>query len=139
LESIAFGTRAIVEAFRHGGVPIEGLVAVGGVAAKSPLLMQITADVTQMTITVPDSDNTAARGSAVLASVAAGVFASADEAVTMLAPPPRTVYDRRPAEARVYDEWYSLYEELYRHFGERQAGWMHQLRRVQRSAIAGEA
>lgn len=38
-EATAFGTRVIVEAFEEGGVPIQELYVVGGIARKSKMLM----------------------------------------------------------------------------------------------------
>jgi L-ribulokinase len=45
IEATAYGTRVIVEAFQHNGVPIHELVACGGLPEKNKLLMQIYADV----------------------------------------------------------------------------------------------
>ena len=46
IEATAFGTRVIIETFESNGVPIHDIVACGGLAEKSPLIMQIYADVT---------------------------------------------------------------------------------------------
>ena len=45
IEATAYGTKAIVERFKREGVPIRRIVAIGGVARKSKLVMQIVADV----------------------------------------------------------------------------------------------
>ena len=46
IEATAYGTRVIVEAFENNGVPVNELVACGGLPEKNKLLMQIYADVT---------------------------------------------------------------------------------------------
>src|SRR5208337_118559 len=43
VEATAFGSRAIVEQFRKEGVPINAVIAQGGIARKSPFVMQVTA------------------------------------------------------------------------------------------------
>lgn len=50
LESTAFGTRVIIDAFREAGVAVGDLVIAGGLV-KNPLLMQIYADVTGLPLT----------------------------------------------------------------------------------------
>src|ERR1700727_1817432 len=73
LESTAFGTRVIVEAFESSGVPVtEGIVA-GGLL-KNELLMQIYADVTRHSLSVIDSDQGPALGAAIHAAGAAGAY-----------------------------------------------------------------
>ena len=55
IESTAFGTRVVIDAFEDQGVPIRDIVACGGLAEKSPLVMQIFADVTGRQILLPRS------------------------------------------------------------------------------------
>ena len=73
LEATAFGTRVIVETFRDSGVPVEEFVVAGGLA-KNALLMQIYADVTRLPLSVIDSEQGPALGSAIHAAVAAGAY-----------------------------------------------------------------
>ena len=69
IEATAFGTRVIIETFEAHGVPIHDIVAAGGLAEKSPLIMQIYADVTGRTFRISASEQTPALGSAMFASV----------------------------------------------------------------------
>ena len=62
IEATAFGTRVIIETFEANGVPIHEIVACGGLAEKSPLIMQIYADVTGRPFRVSASDQTPALG-----------------------------------------------------------------------------
>ena len=73
VEATAFGSRAIVEQFRKEGIPINAVIAQGGIARKSPFVMQVTADILGMPIRVVASDQACALGAGMLAAVAAGV------------------------------------------------------------------
>jgi L-ribulokinase len=80
VESTAFGAKKIVDRFISEGVPIKGVIALGGVAKKSPFVMQIVADVFDMKIKVARSEQACALGAAMFASVAAGVHPTIDDA-----------------------------------------------------------
>jgi L-ribulokinase len=80
VESTAFGSRAIVDQFRKEGVPIDAVIALGGISRKSPFVMQVTADVLGMPIKVAASDQTVALGAGMFAAVAAGVYKNVSEA-----------------------------------------------------------
>jgi L-ribulokinase len=111
-DATAFGARAIVECFREQGVPIESIAGVGGVARKSPLVMQILADVLNMPIEIPANDQTVALGAAVFAAVAAGLYPDVLTAQKAISAPVETVYTPNPAMARVYDKIYQRYKAL---------------------------
>lgn len=80
VEATAFGAKAIVDRFINEGVRIDGVIALGGVAKKSPVVMQIVADVLNMPIKVAKSEQACALGSAMAASVVGGVHQSFEEA-----------------------------------------------------------
>ena len=73
IEATAFGTRTIVDAFEAAGVPVDRIVACGGLPQRNELLMQIYADVTGRELAVAASAQTPALGAAMFAAVAAGV------------------------------------------------------------------
>jgi L-ribulokinase len=73
VEATAFGSRAIIEQFRKEGIPINAVIAMGGIARKSPFVMQLTADILGMPIRVVTSDQACALGAGMLAAVAGGV------------------------------------------------------------------
>jgi L-ribulokinase len=112
VESTAFGARAIIERFRDEGVAIEGVIAIGGVARKSPFVMQIIADVVKMPINVPASDQCVALGAAIFAAVVAGLYPDIPSAQQMLCAPIEKTYIPNPARARLYDIIYSKYKTL---------------------------
>src|SRR5205814_10655450 len=76
IEATAFGVKWIVETLREAGVPVRRFVASGGLPAKSPLLMQIYADVLDERIKLAESEQSVALGAAILGCLAAGSAAS---------------------------------------------------------------
>jgi L-ribulokinase len=84
VEATAFGTRAIHELLRNEGVPIERVLAVGGIPKKAPYVMQVLADVLETPVLVSGVDNGSARGAAILASVVAGAYPDVESAIKVL-------------------------------------------------------
>ena len=112
IESTAFGSRAIVERFEREGVPIDKIRAIGGVARKSKLVMQIVADVLGKPIEIVSSDQSVALGAAIFASVAAKVHASVSDAQSAMKSPVEEVIMPNPALAEVYGKKYKQYVRL---------------------------
>jgi len=111
-EATAFGARAIVERFKEEGVAIEGIIGIGGVAKKSPLIMQIIADVLNMSIHIPSGDQSVALGAAMFAAVAAGLYPDIPAAQKALCSPIENIYTPDSAVVKVYDELYKKYKAL---------------------------
>ena len=80
VEATAFGSRAIVERFRREGVRIDKVIGIGGIALKSPFVMQTLSDVLDMPIQVCNTDQACALGAAMFAATAAGIYRSVEEA-----------------------------------------------------------
>jgi L-ribulokinase len=74
VEATCFGAKAIADRFVHEGVPVKGLIGLGGVARKSPYIMQVMADVMNMPIRIHKSEQTCAAGAAMFAATAAGIY-----------------------------------------------------------------
>jgi L-ribulokinase len=113
VESTAFGAKMIVDRFVEEGVRIDEVIALGGVAKKSPLVMQIVADVLNKPIKVARSEQAVALGSAMAASVVAGVHASVPEAQKAMGGGFETEYHPKPEMAQIYEDLY----EQYKRFG----------------------
>ena len=111
-EGTAFGARAIVERFRQEGVAIEGIIGVGGVARKSPFIMQTIADVLDMPIHIPANDQAVALGAAIFAAVAAGLYPDIPAAQKAICSPIDKVYSPNPDAVKAYGELYLRYQEL---------------------------
>jgi L-ribulokinase len=112
VEATAFGARAIVERFVSEGVRIDGVIALGGVAQKSGFVMQIVTDVLNMPVSVVRSEQTCALGSAMAASVVAGIHPGFLEAQKAMGSGIEKEYLPRPEFAGVYDELYQKYLKL---------------------------
>jgi L-ribulokinase len=112
VEATAFGARSIADRFRDEGVKIEGVIALGGVAKKSPFIMQTVADVMGMPIAVPRSEQTCALGAAMCAAAAAGVHPTLDAAKKAMGSGVEREYRPDPARAAVYSQIYLRYRRL---------------------------
>jgi L-ribulokinase len=109
VEATAFGSRMIAERFMEQGVPVKGVLALGGVAKKSPYIMQTLADVMNMPIRVVRSEHTCALGAAMFASVAAGVFPSVTEARRKMGKGFETLYSPIAGNVKNYEIKYKRY------------------------------
>lgn len=112
VEATAFGSRAINDRFIEEGVRIDGVIALGGVAKKSPLVMQIVADVLDMPIKVARSEQACALGSAMAASVAAGIYTSTSEAQKQMGGGIETEYQPIPENVEKYNKLYEKYKKF---------------------------
>jgi L-ribulokinase len=80
VNAICFGAKKIVDRFEEEGVKIEKVIGIGGVARKSPFIMQTLANVLNMPIVVAASDQAPALGAAIYAAVSAGIYPNVQEA-----------------------------------------------------------
>jgi len=127
LESTAFGTRVIIDAFRRAGLPVTELVIAGGLM-RNELLMQIYADVTRLPLSLAGSAQAPALGSAIHAAVAAGCYRDVPAAAAAMGRRQRDAYTPDPASAAVYDELYAEYVLLHDYLGRGGNEVMHRLR-----------
>ncbi len=109
VEATAFGARAIIERFVNEGVRVDGVIALGGVAKKSPFVMQIVTDVLNMPVSVVRSNEACALGSAMAASVVCGIHGSFEEAQQAMGSGFEKEFIPRPGAAKVYDGLYKKY------------------------------
>jgi L-ribulokinase len=133
IEATAFGTRKIVEAFTRKGVPIDKIVASGGLAQKNEVLMQIYADVLQRPIEIAAAEQTSALGAAMWAAVAGGVHRDIHLAAKRMVRPPRAVFRPNRGYAKIYDSLYAQYSRLHDYFGRDAASPMRVLRELQKA------
>lgn len=96
VESTAFGVRAMADTLVEGGVPFDSLVAIGGIAHKSPFVVQMVADVLGKDVFVSDVSQACGLGAAVNAAVAAGCWRSVGEAQTAMCTDSGLLYKARP-------------------------------------------
>jgi L-ribulokinase len=84
VEGTCFGAKAIVDRFNDEGVPVKGLLGIGGVARKSPYIMQTMADVMNMPIRIHHSEQICATGAAMFAATAAGIYNKVEDAMNAM-------------------------------------------------------
>jgi L-ribulokinase len=133
LESIAFANRRIVDNFTEQGIAITEIVACGGIAVRSPLTMQLFADISGLPVRVPDSDEIPARGAALFGAVAGGHYPDIFAAIEATRPPDRQVYVPNPQATEVYERVYAIYRELYGLLGDERSSLMHDLKHIRTS------
>jgi len=131
VESTAFGTRVIVEAFERAGLAVDGIVACGGMPDRNPYLMQVFSDVTGREIAVAGSRQAPALGAAMWGAVAGGEFESIGDAAKAMAHLSDAAYAPDPANRDVYDRLYAEYVRLHDLFGRGGDDVMRTLKRIQ--------
>ncbi len=120
MEATAFGALEIINRIEDYGVKINDVVNCGGLAVKSPLLMQIYADITGRPMKMSKSEQTPALGAAIFASVVAGEKAggynSVEEAQKNMT---SIVKEYKPISENhnTYKKLYSIYSQLHDGFG----------------------
>jgi D-ribulokinase len=80
---LAYGLADVIDAFEAHGVR-SGVIVMGGGASRSPLVRQIMADTTGLTVALPQTQEPVLLGAAMLGAVAAGTYASLDQTMTAM-------------------------------------------------------
>ncbi len=112
VESVCFGARHIVERFVEEGIPVEGIIGLGGVAKKSPFVMQTMADVLNRPLRIVKSEQTCALGAAMFAAVGAGLHVDVPTAVALMGGGFDAEYTPDPERVAIYDQRYARYLRL---------------------------
>lgn len=112
VEATCFGAKAIVERFIEQGIPVRGLIGLGGVAKKSAYIMQVMADVMNMPIRIHKSEQTCAAGAAMFAATAAGVFTKVEEAMQVMGQGFDAEYSPNPSNVAYYQKRFEQYQKL---------------------------
>jgi L-ribulokinase len=136
VESTAFGTRVIIDAFEAAGVPVTELVIAGGLM-KDSFVTQVYADVLRRPLSLIASAQGPALGSAIHAAVAAGAYPDVPAAAAAMGSKHDAVYTADPASAAVYDDLYAEYVRLHDYFGRGANEVMHRLRDLRDRVLKG--
>ena len=139
IEATAYGTRVIVESFEKRGVPVNELVAAGGLPEKNKLLMQIYADVTGRSFRLAAAKQAPALGAAMHAAVAAGVYPTIQAAAAKMASPTNEVVQPIPENKVIYDQLYAEYVTLHDYFGRGENDVMKRLKKLRNQVRAVSA
>jgi L-ribulokinase len=110
-ESTCFGAKAIVDRFISEGIPIRGLIGLGGVAKKSPFIMQQMADITGMDIRIHGSEQTCALGAAMFAATAAGLHKNVESAMHAMGTGFERTYHPDSSRNILYQKRYQQYKK----------------------------
>jgi L-ribulokinase len=112
VETTCFGSKKIVEHFIEKGIPIKGIIALGGVARKSDFVMQTMADVIGVPIKVNTAEQSCALGSAMFATVVAGIYDDVETAASFLGQGFDKIYKPDLESTKLYNERYKAYQQI---------------------------
>lgn len=139
IEGMAFDTRRIIDVFEAASIEIDTFFGVGTIAERNAFIMQLYADILKTPIKVAGSPLAPAIGSAIFASVAAGVanggyktIADASKVMGTLKP---TTYYPILENSNIYDKMYEQYVKLYNMFSSREDNIMTNLKNIQQEVM----
>ena len=112
VEATCFGAKKIIDQFVNEGIEVKGLIGLGGVARKSPFIMQMMADVTDMPIKIHKSEQTCAVGAGMFAATVAGIYPTVENAMLAMGQGFDKEYHPNPDVVAIYARRYKKYCEL---------------------------
>jgi L-ribulokinase len=112
VEATCFGAKTIVDRFVNEGIPVKGLIGLGGVAKKSPFIMQMMADIMDMPLRIHSSEQTCALGAAMFAATAAKLYPKVEDAMAAIGQGFDAAYTPDPGHAAIYATRYRQYSTL---------------------------
>ena len=112
VEATCFGAKKIVDRFNDEGIPVKGLIGLGGVAKRSPFIMQMMADVMNMSIRIHKSEQTCAAGAAMFAATAAGIYPKVEDAMAAMGTGFDAEYFPDSNKTAIYLQRYRQYIDL---------------------------
>ena len=120
LEGVAFGSERILDTFREHGVDVKEMNIAGG-SARSPLWMQIHADVSDIIINVPEDINAPNLGCAIACAVMEGIYPDLQTATDQMVHYKDSYYPNKEN----HEKYRKIYE-LYKSFYPVSKDWMHE-------------
>jgi ribulose kinase len=111
MEGVVYGTAVILRRMEANGFAVREMIASGG-ATSSDLWMQLHADITGVPIVIPEEQQAVSLGSAIAATVAAGMYPSLREAADAMVRIARRI-EPDPAVTEVYRTYVDQYEGTY--------------------------
>ncbi len=112
VEATCFGSKAIIERFVAEGIPVKGVIALGGVSKKSNYVMQVMASVLNMPIRIHNSEQTCAIGAAMFAATAAGIYEKVEDAMQAMGQGFEKTYEPQEDTIGYYEKRYKMYLAL---------------------------
>ena len=117
IEATAFGALTIIRRLEEYGVRVDEVVNCGGIAEKSPLVVQIYADVCNRPMKLSRSGQACALGAAIFGAVVGGAHESVEAAQAKMTGTKDTVFIPDASASAVYARLYQLYMDLHDAFG----------------------
>jgi xylulokinase len=111
LEGVAFGIRDSLEAAKKLGIDVKSSFITGG-GAKSPLWKKMFANILNIDLMIPETEQGPGYGGAILAAVGCGEYATVKDATDKMIRVTDTVHPD-PELAKLYDEKYKVFHSLY--------------------------
>lgn len=112
VQATVFGSRRIYDSLRGLGIEIEQVICVGGIAQKSGYIMQMMSDALNVPIAVSEEEQSCARGAAIYAAVAAGLFPTISKAQEDLCEKIECGYYPNEERHRELEEKFKAYQYL---------------------------
>jgi len=112
VEATAFGSKSIVDRFEAEDIPVREIIATGGIASRSPYVMQVLANVLGRPIKTARTGQSCALGAAMCAAVAAGLHPSIGAAQKAMSSGFDQIFQPDPDRTAVYATLYKRYQTL---------------------------
>ena len=112
IQAIALGTRHIIETMNQSGYSIDTIMASGG-GTKNPIFVQEHANASGCTMLLAEESESMLLGSAMMGTVAAGVYDTLPEAMNAMSRIGKTVTPQTNEIKRYYNRKYRVFRELY--------------------------
>ncbi|HEX8608378.1 MAG TPA: ribulokinase, partial [Pedobacter sp.] len=112
VEATCFGAKNIVDRFISEGIPVKGIIGIGGVAKKSPFVMQMMSDVLDMPIRIHKFNHTCALGAAMFAAVVAEIYPTVEDAMSAMGSGFDTEYHPNAANKEYYTKRFAQYKSM---------------------------
>lgn len=110
------GLKRILDELESGGLKAEEIIAVGGIAKKSPFVMKTMANLLERPVKVAESTQTCAVGAAIYGAVGAGLYGSIPEAQARMCSGYSAVWNPDSRYKSLYRNYYEAYLQLAEKF-----------------------
>jgi len=111
IQSLAYGTRHIIEALNNGGHKIEKIKMCGG-GIKNTIFLREHADISGCDIILPGESEAVLLGCAMCAATASGQFSSLTDAMGVMSSVAETIKPRKEMK-EFHDKKYHVFHEMY--------------------------